>query len=84
MLLFTSVFPIRIGLNTTNPTVVSSVLEYPHFKKVIHWDGMKRVVLEQPQILESYILMPVFGLLTLDVFKRRIYVRVLVVNWIDY
>ena len=37
---------------------------------------MNRVVLEQPQILESYILMPVFGLPTLDVFKRKLYVRV--------
>ena len=53
----------------------SSILEYPPFNEVIHWDGTKRVVLEQPQILESYILMPVFGLSTLDVFKRRLYVR---------
>ena len=59
-----------------NPTVSSSVLEYPPFNEVIRWDGMNRVVLEQPQILESYILMPVFGLPTLEVFKRKLYVRV--------
>ena len=44
---------------------------------MIHWDKATetKVVLEQPQILESYILMPVFGFPTLDVFKRRLYVR---------
>ena len=44
---------------------------------MIHWDEVTgaKVVLEQPQILESYILMPVFGFPTLDVFKRRLYVR---------
>jgi hypothetical protein len=53
-----------------------SILECPLFNEMIHWDGMKRVVLEQPQILELYILRPVFGLLTLDAFKRKLYVRV--------
>jgi len=56
---------------------MSSVLEYPAFNEVIRWDGAKRVVLEQPQILEFYILMPVFGPPTLDVFKRKLYVRIL-------
>ena len=55
---------------------MSRIMEYPPFGEVIRWDGVKRVVLEQPQILESYILMPVFGLLSLDVFKRKLYVRV--------
>ena len=54
---------------------MSSILEYPPFNDVIHWEGVKRVVLEQPQILESHILMPVFGLRTLDAFKRKLYVR---------
>jgi len=61
-------------LCTTKFTIVPSVLEYPPFNEVIHWDGVKRVVLEQPQILESYILMPVFELPTLDIFKRKLYV----------
>ena len=61
---------------TTNFTVVPSILEYPPFNEVVHWDGVKRIVLEQPKILESYILMPVFGLPSLDVFKRKLYVRV--------
>ena len=60
---------------TVNITVTSSILEYPRFNEVIHWDGSKRVVLEQPQTLESYILTPVFGLHTLDAFKRKLYVR---------
>lgn len=55
---------------------MSSILGYPPFNEVIRWDGTKRVVLDQPQILESYILMPVFGLTALDVFKRRLYVRI--------
>lgn len=60
--------------HSTNPAVISSILDYPPFNEIIHWDGVKRVVLEKPQILESYILTPVFGLPTLDVFKRRLYV----------
>ena len=46
---------------------------------MIHWDEATgaKVVLEHPDILESYILMPVFGFHTMDVFKRRIYVRLL-------
>ena len=62
-------------LRTANLVVTSSILEYPPFDEVIHWDGVNRVVLEQPKTLESYILMPVFGLRTLDVFKRKLYVR---------
>jgi len=80
VLLFTSVFlsvSIPTAPRTANITIMSSVLEYPPFNEVIRWDGAKRVVLEQPQILKSYILMPVFGLPTLDVFKRKLYVRVL-------
>ena len=64
-----------LTLCTTDLTSTSSILEYPPFHEVIHWDGMNRVVLEKPQVLESYILMPVFGLPALDVFKRRLYVR---------
>ena len=60
---------------TADLTVVLSILDHPPFNEIIHWDGVKRVVLEQPQILESYILMPVFGLPTLDAFKRKLYVR---------
>ena len=67
-------------LRTADLTLTSSVLDYPSFNEVIRWEGTKQVVLEQPQILESYILMPVFGLPTLDVFKRRLYVRIPMVN----
>jgi len=76
VLLFTSVLSasILMVLYTAKFTIVSSILEYPPFNEVIHWDGVKRVVLEQPQILESYILMPVFELRTLDIFKRKLYV----------
>ena len=63
-------------LHIANLVFVSSVLEYPPFNEVIHWDGVNRVVLEQPQILESHILPPVFAVHTLDFFKRRLYVRV--------
>ena len=63
-------------LHTADLTIVSSILDYPPFNEVIRWEGTKRVVLEQPRILESYILMPVFDLPTLDVFKRKFYVRV--------
>ena len=53
------------------------MLEYPPFNEVIHWDEATgaKVVLEHQDILESHILMPVFGFHTMDVFKRRIYVR---------
>lgn len=61
---------------TADITPTSSILAYPPFNEVIRWEGAKRVVLEQPDILESYILMPVFGLTTLDVFGRRLYVRI--------
>jgi len=52
------------------------ILDYPLFNEVIHWDEVTKtkVVLEKPQILESYALLPVFGLSTLDAFKRRLYV----------
>ena len=58
-------------------SVSARILGYPPFNEVIHWDGATeaKVVLKQPQILESYILMPVFGFSTLDIFKRRLYVR---------
>ena len=58
-------------------SVTTRVLEYPPFNEVIHWDRETEstVVLEQPEILESYILMPVFGIPTLSTFKRRLYVR---------
>ena len=69
-------FPSVLLPYVANLVVAPSILEYPPFDEVIHWDGMKRVVLEQPQLLESYILTPVFGLYTLDVFKRKLYVRV--------
>ena len=69
-------FPSVPLLYIANLAVVSSVLEYPPFNEIIHWDGINRVVLEQPQILESYILMPVFGIPTFDTFKRKLYVRV--------
>ena len=80
LLLFTSV---SIPNHTPFPyhelwdLVSARILEYPPFNEVIHWDEATeaKVVLEQPQILESYILMPVFGFSTLDVFKRRLYVR---------
>ena len=76
VLLFASVFTRLTPIpRSANPAVMSSILEYPPFNDVIHWEGVKRVVLEQPQILESYILMPVFGLRTLDAFKRKLYVR---------
>ena len=55
---------------------MSSILECPHFNEIMFWDGTERVVLEKPQILESYILKPVFGINTLDVFKRKLYVRI--------
>ena len=44
---------------------------------MIHWDEVTQtvVVLERPQTLESYTLMPVFGFSRLDVFKRKLYVR---------
>jgi len=51
-----------------------SILEYPPFHEVIRWDGTNRVLLEQPQVLESYILKPVFGLPTLDIFKGKLLV----------
>lgn len=58
------------------------ILEYPPFSEVIHWDEATgtKMVLEQPQILESYILMPVFGIPTLSAFKRKLYVRALLTN----
>ena len=60
-------------------SVSTRILEYPPFNEVIHWDEATgaKVVLEHPEILESYILMPIFGFPTLDVFKRRIYVCLL-------
>ena len=68
-------------LRTADLTLTSSVLDYPPFNEVIRWEGTKHVVLEQPRILGSYILMPVFGLPTLDVFKRKLYVRIPMVSW---
>ena len=55
------------------------MLDFPRFNEVIHWDEATetKVVLEKPQILELYILMPVFGFPTLDTFKRRLWVRFL-------
>ena len=67
-----AIFPYREPWNIAT----TRILEYPPFSEVIHWDEATRtkVVLEQPQILESYILMPVFGIPTLGAFKRKLYV----------
>ena len=52
------------------------------FNEVIHWDEVTetKLVLENPQVLESHFLLPVFGFSTLDVFKQRLLVRSLIMH----
>jgi len=62
--------------NKLHNLVTTRILDFPSFDEVIHWDEVNQttVILEKPQILESYILMPVFGFSHLDIFKRKLYV----------